>query len=298
MTSTSANDRQPSRPVGPQVGLLAGRWAAHDQLRVPVDDIGFRQGATAVERLRTYNGNVFQLAAHLDRWQHTIDELGIDGLPLPRATEVLVAELIGRNRAFVDLVGDFGITIFATPGVPGTGSPTFGMHLNVIDHALIRRRREQGQPLVVTNVSPPPQSSWPRSIKVRSRLHYYLADQIAAQQQSGAVGVLVDQDGGITETSIANVAIVEAGNIVSPVRHRVLGGITQQVVEQLAKDCAFTWSQSTIPVERLTAADEVLLMGTDGGLWFAPSIGGKSIAAGQRGEIYRRLLARFDDLTG
>ncbi|MCG8653558.1 MAG: aminotransferase class IV [Pirellulales bacterium] len=261
---------------------------------MPVDDLGFRQAATAVERLRTYRGEVFQLDAHLDRWQHTVDEIGIDGLPLRQALKVLVGELIGRNEPFSETVGDFGITMLATPGGSQSPSPTFVMHLNTIDHAAVLRRRQNGQPLVVTGVAQPSSKSWPRSIKVRSRLHYFLADKIARQHDADAMGVLVDEDGCVTETSVANLAVVEGGKIFTPPDDRVLGGITQRVIEQLARQASLDWQRDTINSERLAAADEVLLMGTDGGLWFASQVDGQSVGDGQPGTTYTRLLAEFD----
>lgn len=247
-----------------------------------------------MERLRTYHGVVFQLPAHLDRWQRTVTAIGIESLPLPSAIPVLIEELIGRNQAFVDQVGDFGITMFATPGVRGSGQPTFALHLNRIDHRLNDRRRKRGQRLIATSVAAPQPDCWPRSIKVRSRLHYFLADQIAGQRSAAALGLLVDGDGTVTDTSIANVAIVESGKIVSPPRVRILRGVTQQVVEHLARDSDLDWTESEISTDRLAQADEVLLMGTDGGLWFASRVDRRLIGAGKPGKVYIQLLARFD----
>lgn len=301
MTPSFPTSRPPvevSRPSPlPQTGLLCGRWTPHTELCLPINDLGFRQGATAVERLRTYRGNVFQLDAHLNRWANTVDVIGIEGLPLPAAIKVLVRELIGRNETFVKTVGDFGITMIATPG-PGRGEPpTFAMHLQPIDHHVNQIRRDNGQPIVVTAVAPPGSESWPRSIKVRCRLHYYLADQIARLQGEDAIGLLVDPDGIVTETSIANVAIVEKGNVVAAPRNRVLGGITQAAVHGIAKKNSVPWSESPIDVARLKAADEILLMGTDGGLWFAGQVDGRLVGDGKPGKVYRHLLTSFDELT-
>ncbi len=282
----------------PEVGLLGGRWTPHAELCLPIGDLGFRQAATAVERLRTYGGEVFQLYDHLDRWQQTIDAIGIEGLPLHAAVIVLIDELIGRNQPFVDSVGDFGITLFATPGCGDGDRPTFGMHLNRIDHDRIGRRRRDGQTLVVTDVAQPPEDSWPRRIKVRCRLHYYLADQIARRQHPEALGVLIDQDGSVTDTSVASLAIVESAKVISPPADRVLPGITQRVVQRLAERASIEWIHTTISPQRLSAADEVLLMGTDGGLWFAHRVGRAKIGVGKPGPVFQRLRSHFDDLTG
>ena len=47
----------------------------------------------------------------------------------------------------------------------------------------------------------------------------------------------------------------------------------------------------------LRAAEEVLLMGTDGGLWFASAVDGNAIAEGNPGDVYRSLRRRFDALV-
>jgi branched-subunit amino acid aminotransferase/4-amino-4-deoxychorismate lyase len=281
----------------PKIALLGGRWVPHDELRIPIDDLGFRQGATAVERLRTYRGQIFHPQPHLDRWLRSVEAVGIEGLPLATAIAVLMDELIGRNREFAGESGDFGITMFATPGRSAQSGPTFCMHLNPIDHATVARRRSDGQQLVVTNVAQPAADCWPREIKVRCRLHYYLADQIARQQHPDALALLVDPDDTITDTSIANIAIVQDGAVIAPPRDRVLGGITQRVVEQLAREQSIRWVHQPVAPDRLRSADEVLLMGTDGGLWFANRVDRKTIGRGRPGRIFRRLLERFDQLT-
>lgn len=273
--------------------FLNGRWIGRSQLLISVDDTGFRQAATAVERLRTYGGRPFQVARHLERWQSSVSALRILDLPHPGDLADLIQELVQRNHRLIDACGDVGITLFATPGEPGGDRPTLALHLNQIDHARVAALRNDGQPLVVTDVMQPPQESWPRDIKVRCRLHYYLADQQAKAEEPTAVGLLVDRDATITETSIANVAIAEGGKIISPLPDRVLGGITQSTVEKLATAQGIPWRKEPINVQRLLAADEVLLMGTDAGLWFVNRINQKLVSRGRPGPLYQVLLEDF-----
>lgn len=301
MTATTASNSDQAADFSLRVGLLGGEWLPHHQLRLPVDDLGFRQGVTVVERLRTYRQRIFAVDAHLDRWQHSVSELSIGGLPSRSEIESLLEQLLSRNQALIEIEGDVGITMFATPGSLSTSDadarPTFGMHLNRLNGELRRRRRELGQPLIVSNVQQPDSSCWPRSIKVRSRLHYYLADLQAKALGDDTSAVLLDSDGGITETSIANVAIVCDGEVVSPPGDRVLGGVTQSVVESLASQDSLGWSKRPISADELARADEVLLMGTDTGIWFANSVGGRPIGSGNPGEIYLSLRRRFDHLV-
>ena len=151
---------------------------------------------------------------------------------------------------------------------------------------------------MITDVQQPSSQCWPRTIKARSRLHYYLADQAAQQKDPSASGVLIDDDGTITETSISNVAIVKAQKILSPPRERVLRGITQLYVEQLAKELQIDWSTCPISTDDLLNAEEVLLMGTDGGLWFANRVNETSIGNGPPPRTYESLQRQFRSRLG
>ena len=275
------------------IGFLGNAWVPKTQMLISIDDGGFRQGVTAVERLRTYDHQIFAIDAHLDRWDHSTAELSLGQLPARSVTRALLHELLERNQALLDSQGEVGITLFATPGTALSASPTFGMHVNSLNFKLIQQRQTSGQPLVITSVRQPSPECWPRTVKSRSRLHYYLADREAQQHSPLASGLLIDDDGTVTETSISNIAVVKANQIQSPGRDQVLHGITQAFVEELANELGMRWSHSPITPEKLMAADEVLLMGTDGGLWYADQINGQTIGNARPGEVYSRLLQHF-----
>ena len=274
-----------------------GRWIRLEDLAVSPNDLGFRQAVTAVERLRTYNGNFFQLDAHLRRFRISSSELSIDGLPSDEVIVGTLLELLNRNSQLLHRLTDVGITMFATPGKTAAGEPTFVLHLNELNFDLIRQRRNEGQPLVVTDVQQPPPESWPRGIKVRCRLHYYLADQAAARIDGEALGVLKDNDGTITETSVCNIAIVESGSVVSPMPVRLLHGVTQQVIQDVAQSQGIDWRHESISSDRMRHANEVLLMGTGTGIWFANRVDEITIGDGNPGKVFRALEAGFDRQT-
>ncbi len=297
MISTSTNEPAPLPADESRIGLLNGRWVPHSEMTLSIDDVGFRQGVTAVERLRTYGGRIFALDAHLRRWEWSTSKLGIDPLPSIQATESLLSELLQRNAAFVQ-AQDVGITMFATPGVVGQSTPTLGMHLNRLNDERIELHRQRGQAIVVTDVRQPPASCWPRSIKTRSRIHYYLADAFAAQHHADSLGVLIDDDGTITETSTSNIAVVCSDAIYSPPADRVLAGVTQLMIELLAQDASISWTKTPVSVSQLVDADEVLLMGTDGGIWFGNSVSNHAIGNGEPGSVFLALRERFDQLVG
>ena len=279
-----------------RISFADGCWLPHDKISINAEDTGIRQGVIAVERLRTYHQKLFSIERHLDRWQQTTETLAIEGLPARAEIARLMSELLERNSEWVRSQGDVGITMLATPGISASKA-TLLLHLNPLHHQQIEQRQQSGQPLFITTVVQPDSLSWPRGIKTRARIHYYLADHEARSQDPNSVGVLLDQDGSITETSIANLAIVKSGTILSPPRDRVLGGITQAIVETLAAEQSLPWQKQPIAPEQLLTADEVLLMGTDGGLWFANSVDGTPIGDGKSGRILRQLQVGLDELV-
>lgn len=247
-------------------------WLPYRKLRLPIDDLGFRQGVTAVERLRTYAGRPFEINAHLERFQRTLHLIRIDHAPSSTRLRELLHELLQRNHSLVQAEGDIGITLFATPGGQANRSATLGMHLNRIDHAAVQARQTGGQPVVLTDVVQPDEKSWPRQAKVRSRLHYYLAERRAAEVIAGATGVLRDSDDTWTESSIANIALLFGNEIVWAPRARVLPGITQSVVKRIADSMSIRSSERPLTRPMIAEADAILLMGTDTGVWFASKI--------------------------
>ncbi|TVP96573.1 MAG: branched-chain amino acid aminotransferase [Planctomycetaceae bacterium] len=265
-------------------------------IAISLHDTGFRQGVVAVERLRTYGGKPAELAQHLARWRRTLEHLLIR-IPTDQSrVAARIEALIERNRAWCQRAGDFGITMLATPGRfddPG-GGPTQIMHLNPLDFETIRRRRSNGQPLVITDVQQPSPRCWPRDIKVRCRLHYYSADAAARLLMPDGLGVLIDADGSITETSVANIAIVRDGICLAPPIDQVLPGVTQNRIRRLADRLGLPWQHRPLFPADLRDADEVWLMGTDGGLWFADRVDGHPIGDGTAGPHYRQMSDAFD----
>lgn len=250
-----------------------------------------------MERLRTYGHRPFEIAAHLDRFQNTLRLIQVQHAPSATTLTNLIHELLTRNSSLVESQGEVGITVWATPGDRSGEPPTLAIHLNRIDHAAVQTRRASGQAVVLTDVVQPDVRSWSRQAKVRSRLHYYLADSHAHEIARDSLGVLQDSDGSWTEASTANIALVHGAKLTWPRAARVLAGITQAHVRRVAEGMSIGSCEKPITLDLIRSADAMLLMGTDTGLWFASSIygpGGEAVseASGIDGESVVRRLQR------
>ena len=114
---------------------------------------------------------------------------------------------------------DLGVSIFVTPGIypsyaPGdcpdfrvnekgtvplekaaAARPTVCVHTYPLPFHLWAEKYGDGQALAITPVEQVPPQCWPPELKCRSRMHYYLADKLAARQDPPARAVLLDRDG-------------------------------------------------------------------------------------------------------
>src|SRR5437867_2755146 len=103
------------------LAYLNGRWIPLAQAAVGIFDVGFLQGVTVAEQLRTFCGKLFRLDLHLMRLARSLEIVGVDpGLSLVEIGRI-ATELVEQNHKLIDPADDLGATIFVTPGM----SPTY-----------------------------------------------------------------------------------------------------------------------------------------------------------------------------
>jgi branched-chain amino acid aminotransferase len=271
------------------------RWVPWDQVSIALDDIGFLQGAVIVDRLRTCGGSLLDVRLHVNRLLENCAQVGIvlpEGLDL----ESLIEECASINRpAFGN--DDFSVVTLVTPGRSSrpTAGPTLITHPMPIAWSRLAEWYLRGQTLITAHRRNVPADCWPPTIKTRSRLHYYLAERQAADRDVDAervhVGaVLLDLQGNLTDTSFANVLIVERGRqIISPPMTSVLNGVGLARTARLAAQAGFELTYEPIPIARAEAAEEILLCGSTGLLWAACRLGEKGVPRGISGPALQSL---------
>ncbi len=267
------------------------------QLTVAVNDPGFVQGATVAERMRTFHGKLFRLEEHLDRLQRSLATVGIT-LPY-RWSQLAEAadQLVAHNHALLDAGSDLGLCIFVTPGC-GQG-PLTGMHTNQLDFRSFAEKYRSGQKLAITEIRQVPTACWPAELKCRSRMHYYLADRLAAQQIPGARALLLDLEGYVSEASTANLlAYSKQDGFVSPPLEKILPGISMSVVQELAQQLNIPFVYRNLDVPAFLAADEILLTSTSPCVLPVASVDRNVIGDGRPGVMFSRLHESWNQLVG
>lgn len=281
----------------------SGEWIPAHQLTIPVTDAGFVQGVTIAEQLRTFNGQLFRVAEHMQRLAHSLEIVGFNSpVPLEELAQV-ARRLAAENHPWLEPGDDLGLSLFVTPGpystfAPEGGEPLVGMHTYPLPFGLWADKYESGQAVVITSVTQVPASCWSPALKCRSRMHYYLADREAARQRPGARALLLDTDGYISEASTANVVLYHRHEgLVSPPHDAILPGVSVATLRQLAHQLEVPWSERAIAVQDVYAADELFLTSTSPCLLPVTSCDIRPIGTGQPGMMYRRLQEAWNELV-
>lgn len=269
--------------------------ASTDSCEIPslaVDDIGLVSGVVIVDRLRTIAGKLLDASEHLERFQHGCRAVGIV-LPSVEDLHARAIECVERGRKGFG-GDDFNLVLLATPGRLHVRErqPTLIMHTQSIAWKRLAQWYRVGQTLTISTSRNVPESCWSPKIKTRARLHYYLADQeaLARTRDPYSAGLLLDQHGFVTETSSANVWIVEGESLISPRREMILDGISLRRSLRLAERRKMEARFEDISVERAMSADAMWLCGSTGCLWKAQSLNEREYHTGQAERLFKLLV--------
>ena len=287
------------------VGYLNGRQLPLSEMRLPVTDMGFVLGTTVTEQLRSFAAKLFRCDQHISRLRRSLGIVGIELSVSDRELETAAGELVSRNVRLGAPGNDLGLSVFVTPGAYAPlhggqpGPPWVGMHTYQLSFTDWADRYDRGQALVVTDVQQVPPNCWPRELKCRSRMHYYLADRAAAAIEPGARALLLDQQGFVTETSTANLVLYRAAEgLVVPPGDQVLPGISLAVLSELADELGLKFTERPLRAEDVAAADEVMLSSTPYCLLPVTRFNRRPIRDGRPGDVFRRLIRAWSDRVG
>ncbi len=110
-------------------------------------------------------------------------------------------------------------------------------------------------------------------------------------------GLLLDVDGFVAEGAGENLFMVKNDTIVEPELNSALIGITRDSVIQLAGDLGYTVDAKRITRDDLYIADEVFFTGTAAEVTPIREVDGRTVGAGKRGPLTKKLQAMFFDVV-
>ena len=274
-----------------EIVYLNGEFMPLESARVPVLDRGFIFGDGVYEVIPVYSRRPFRLPEHLARFKRSHDAIRLE-YPLSDVEWTrLVHDLIQRHGG-----DDQSIYLQVTRGVakrdhafPKDAVPTvFAMSSPLSTPS--REAIENG----VATVSAV-DYRWQRcDIKSTSLLANCLLRQIAAD--SGAAEVVMFRDGFLTEGSSSNVFVVKNGTIFAPPKdHRVLPGITYDVVLELANNNRLACEVRPVSEDEVRGADELWVTSSTKEVLAVTTLDGTAVGTGKPGPVFRRVHQLYQE---
>lgn len=276
-----------------RIAYVNGQYRPHRDAVVHIEDRGYQFADGVYEVCEVRGGQIVDVPRHLGRLQRSLAELRI-ALPMPLAAlEIVMHEVIRRNR-----VRDGIIYLQITRGVArrdhafpvGPVRPSLVMTSRTLDTA--RREATAARGIKVVTV---PENRWQRvDIKSTSLLPNVLARQ-AARDQGAYEAWFVDRDGFVTEGASSNAWIVtHDGRVVTrPTDGGILAGITRAVVMDALAGLQMKFEERAFTPEEAYAAKEAFVTASSQIVMPVVAIDNHTLADGKPGAVARRLCEEF-----
>jgi D-alanine transaminase len=274
-------------PAG-RVAYVDGRYVLHGRAGVHIEDRGLQLGDAIYEVCAVEGGLLMDEEEHLDRLERSLGEIGM-AMPMSRrALQLVMRELVARNRTRTGLLY-LQITRGAARRdhpIPATPlRPTLIMTARELDAAGLEQRREEGIRVITQ-----PDERWARCDIKTTQLLANLLAKTAARKAGAYEAWLVDDDGFITEGSSTNAWIVDAAGRLTTreLSREILPGVTRRVILEAAADAQLAVSQHKFSAaDALTASEAFISSAT--GILPVIAIDDRMVGEGRPGPITRRV---------
>lgn len=271
---------------------LNGEYLPRSEAKLSVDERGFFFGDGVYEVTRAVDGRLFESGRHMKRLARGLRELRLEPSITLDEIEANSIELLKRN----DITQGEGtvylqITRGAAPRThhfPPAGTPCT-VFLSAQRFAVPHEKRASGVAVVTY-----PDIRWSRcDIKTVNLLAAVMAKQSAVDH--GVFEALFVRESAITEGSHTNVFGVIDGELRTyPASNLILGGVTRDVVLELAHELAMPVSETPFHIHHVGQLQECFLTGTTTDVMPVVTLDGQTIGSGKPGKV---TMALYDALA-
>ncbi|WP_158563200.1 aminotransferase class IV [Chitinophaga silvatica] len=243
-----------------QVGFLCynGKYIPAADPIFTADNRSFRYGDGFFETLKVYQGQVLLADLHFERLLATMHLLHFD-IPPSFTKEFFVRQIIElcNKNNFTDLAR-VRVAVFRSDGGlydPVNNLPNYVIQCWELPKSVLELNSEG----LIVDIFPDVQKSCDKlsTIKSNNCLPYVMAAMYAKENRLNEV-ILLNQYGRIADSTIANVFIIDNGNVYTPPSTE--GGVCGVMRKYLLNaDFPFPVSEKVLTIEDLEKADEMFL---------------------------------------
>ena len=265
---------------------LNGQYLPLCDARISPLDRGFLFGDGGYEVVPVYSRRPFRIGEHLNRLQHTLD-----GIRLPNPhTPVEWMARIDRIIAAAPF-DDQSVYLQVTRGADDKRDHAFPKEVPPTVFIFTAPLVTTPDSVRATGVAAvtATDTRWARcDLKVVALLANVVARQAAVDQ--GCAETIFIRDGVMIEGAASNIFVVRNGILLAPVKdHRMLPGITYDVVLELAARHGVPHEVRDISEVELRSADEVWMTSSTKEVLPITTLDGKVVGSGKPGALAQRM---------
>ena len=283
------------------IAYFNGEWMPLGEVKIDPADRGFMVGDVVFDTGRTFDGKAFRMKQHIDRLYRSLKYVRIDPGLSQEEMEETIDEALRRNEHLREEASDFTWTPVITRGSGTFQDPSpatvfirvrpvtfdgFAEHYSTGQHAVITRTRSYG-----------PDALDPK-VKHFSRMNFVLADLEAYDVEPGALAVLSDGDGYLTEGTGSNLFLVTDGVLRTPGDRSALQGVSRGMVIDLADQLELEVTEEDLQPYDLYNSDEAFFTSTSPCVTPMTMVDLRDIGDGRPGPITQQLLAAWSEAVG
>ncbi len=290
-----------TQPTHSRIAWFNGKFMPENQVLIPFRDRSWKYGDGAFDMTRTFNGRVFRLKEHIDRFYCSLRYLRLDPGMSPKELIDVSEQIVARNEPLRGAAGDWWIGQRVSRGVDPIGdeAPEHSGPNVIVECTplpLKARARQFRDGLDVW--TPAHRRIAPDMLSPRAKTHNYLnmivAEQSVKAHDPEGWAVLLDVNGNLAEGMGSNIFVVRGGTIYTPSERFVLAGISRQMTLDLARKLAIPAIEGDIDLFDAANAEEMFLTSTSLCIAGVRSFNGARVGDGRApGPITKRLTDAY-----
>lgn len=285
-----------------RIAYVNGEIVPESRAAVSINDVGFLYGDAVFDTTRTFNGVVFRLGEHLDRFYNSLKYMRIDPGMTKREMADITMRVLEHNLTLRGANEDYWVSQRVSRGTrtpEGLSSPTVVIECFPLPLSARAHLYRDGLQLVTPSIRrTPPESQSPRA-KVHNYVNIVQADLEVKAQNSDAAALMLDVNGNLCEGMGANIFLVRDGEIYTPREQYILAGISRSVAVELAHELAIPVHETDLDLYDAYTADEIFVTSTSYCICPVASVNGSTPSNGAiPGPVTGRLMDAYSGLVG
>jgi len=275
-----------------EIAMIQDRIVPFAELDAAHLDRGTFFGDGVYEVMRSYDGRIFVLDEHMDRFSNSLSAIAITAVDIKQVRDRVSKAFETAGIANAEIY--FHVTRGSTPRSrrPAAGiEPNF--FLTITELPDYSQQKQSG-----ISVSTFPDWRWKRcDIKSLNLLANVLARQDAGRKGCDEA-ILVDQNGLITEgAGSAFFAVFQRSIQTAPLTANILSSITRKYVIKSAQSIAMTVVEESMTPQQALQADELFIAVTTRDIISVVRFDDNVIGDGKPGKCTRQLIEQFAAFT-